>query len=80
MVRSTTRNTRPKDMLRYLLMMAATISVPPVEPLKASPKPIPLPMNTPPMMEVMKGSPSNRWMLSRCSWKTAESAVSNDTA
>ena len=32
------------------------------------------------MMEVMKGSPSNRWMLSRCSWKTAESAVSNDTA
>lgn len=49
------RITLPREMSRYLLTIAAMMSVPPVEPFEARPSPTPEPQNTAPMMEAMKG-------------------------
>ena len=61
MMTSQMRMTRPSETSRYLFTMAAMMSVPPVDPLLASPRPTPQPQNTEPMMAAMKG-----WSLSRC--------------
>ena len=53
--------TRPKEMSRYLLTMAATMSVPPVLPLNESPSPTPLPQKIAPIILAIKG-----WSWSRC--------------
>ena len=53
--------TLPKEMSRYLLTMAATISVPPVEPPAEKPSPIPHPQNTAP-----KNAAQSGWLWRRC--------------
>ncbi len=72
--------TRPKDMSRYLLTIAATISVPPVEPLNDSPSPIPEPQKMAPMMLAMKGWSAKRCMLMALELKSEVRPVSNSTA
>ena len=58
---SQSKITRPKEISRYLLTMAATMSVPPVLPLNDRPNPTPLPQKMAPMILAMKG-----WSCSRC--------------
>ena len=50
----------PNEMFQYLLIMAATVSLPPVEPLAESPSPALLPMKNAPITVAMKG-----WSCSR---------------
>ena len=45
----------PKEMFQYLLIMAATVSLPPVEPLAERPSPALLPMKNAPITVAMKG-------------------------
>ena len=40
----------PNEMFQYLLIMAATVSLPPVEPLAESPSPALLPMKNAPIV------------------------------
>ena len=45
----------PKEMFQYLLIIAATVSLPPVEPLAERPSPALLPMKNAPITVAMKG-------------------------
>ena len=72
--------TRPKEMSRYLLTMAATMSVPPVDPLLASPSPTPLPQKMAPMMLAMNGWSDSRCVSARLWRAKAVSEVSTTTA
>ena len=63
MMTSQMRITRPNDTSRYLLTIAAIMSVPPVEPLLESPSPTPQPQNTEPMMAAMNGWSASKWAL-----------------
>ena len=54
-IRSQISITRPSVMSRYLLMMAAMISVPPVLPLEEKAMPMPPPQRDAPMTHAMKG-------------------------
>ena len=54
-IRSHMRITRPKVMSRYLLMIAAMISVPPVLPFHEKAVPTPKPQKEAPMTHAIKG-------------------------
>ena len=74
MMISQIRMTRPSEMSRYLLMMAATMSVPPVEPLLESPSPTPQPQKAAPITAAMNGWSLSRWVSPaiRCAMSRAK--------
>ena len=54
---------RPNEISRYLLIIAATISVPPEDPLYDSARPIPDPQKIAPISAAMKGWSANKCWL-----------------
>ena len=71
--------TLPKVMSRYLLMMAAMTSVPPVLPLAQNATPIPPPQNDAPMTHAMKGWSRRRETPDASCWITDRKKVRVNT-
>ena len=67
--RSHIRMTRPSEMSRYLLTMAAITSDPPVDALYCRATPIVTPMMTPPTTQARKVWPANGTCPSNTFWK-----------